>query len=168
MKDVSRSGGPKYGRLLFGQVLLGVLLELVVLEVLNEEGGWGHMIDWDLVGQLLLMLLMLKYQVGLQLLMRHQRDGWRLVLKDFLLWGLGRVWLRDFLLRGQYWGQWGEQKLRKEVETFEICLDSCVIWLNLYFQLELHFVLPDLWVFIYGLILRRIWILCIWNRRYHR
>lgn len=50
MKDVSRGGRPKDGRLLLGQVLLGVLLELVVLEVLYEEGGRGHMIDWDLAG----------------------------------------------------------------------------------------------------------------------
>jgi hypothetical protein len=106
MKDVSRGGGPKDGRLLFGQVLLGVLLELVVLEVLNEERGRGHMIDWDLAGQLLvllmLMLLMLKCQVGLQLLMRHQRDSWGLVVEDFLLLRLGRLWLGDLLLRGQY------------------------------------------------------------------
>jgi hypothetical protein len=39
-----------------------------------------------------LMLLMLECQVGLQLLMGHKWDGWGLVVVDFLLGGLGRVW----------------------------------------------------------------------------
>jgi len=109
MKDVSRSGGPEYGWLLSGHVLLGVLLELVVLEVLNEEGGRGHVVDGDLAGQLVLvvlvllqlMLLMLECQVGLQLLMGHKRDGWGLVVVAFLLGGLRRVWLCEFFLSRQ-------------------------------------------------------------------
>ena len=98
MKDVSRSGGPEYGWLLSGHVLLGVLLELVVLEVLYEEGGRGHVVDGDLAGQLVLVLvlvllklvlLMLECQIRLQLLMGHKRDGWGLVVEDFLLGGVG-------------------------------------------------------------------------------
>jgi hypothetical protein len=50
MKYVSWSGGPDYGWLLPGHVLLGVLLELVVLEVLYEEGWRGHVVDGDLAG----------------------------------------------------------------------------------------------------------------------
>ena len=107
MKDVSRGWGPKAGWLLSGHVLLGVLLELVVLEVLYEEGGRGHVVDGDLAGQLVLvlvlqlMLLMLKCQIGLQLLMGHKRDGWGLVVVAFLLGGLRRVWLGEFFLRRQ-------------------------------------------------------------------
>lgn len=92
-------------------MLLGVLLELVVLEVLYEEGRRGHVVDGDLAGQLLLvlvvlvllqlMLLMLKCQVRLQLLMGHKRDGWGLVVEDFLLGGLRRVWLGELIRRRQ-------------------------------------------------------------------
>ena len=50
MKYVSRSGWPDYGWLLPRHVLLGVLLELIVLEVLYEEGRRGHVVDGDLAG----------------------------------------------------------------------------------------------------------------------
>lgn len=90
-------------------MLLGILLELVVLEVLYEEGRRGHVVDGDLAGQLVLvvlvllqlMLLMLKCQVRLQLLMGHKRDGWGLVVEDFLLGGLRRVWLGELIRRRQ-------------------------------------------------------------------
>lgn len=90
-------------------MLLGILLELVVLEVLYEEGRRGHVVDGDLAGQLVLvvlvllqlMLLMLKCQVSLQLLMGHKRDGWGLVVEDFLLGGLRRVWLGELIRRRQ-------------------------------------------------------------------
>lgn len=66
------------------------------------------MIDWDLACQLLvllqLMLLSLKCQVCLQLLMRHERDRWRLVLIDFLFWGLRRVRLQGLVLLRHYLG----------------------------------------------------------------
>jgi hypothetical protein len=51
-----------------------------------------------LVLVLQLMLLMLESQVGLELLMGHKRDGWGLVVVDFLLGGLGRVYLSEFVV----------------------------------------------------------------------